>query len=310
LYIQRKNLMEAIMKLRDLKAHRLLGPLAALMVWACSDASTAPDGVKNDVVSGTRYSVVTVPANLALNGQIILCKATETVGAPAATFTFDAVEGAVTTNPTVDVGSCETIVNDLSAPHTVDISEQALQDWDLDSIRVEAPAVCSGVVSEDGTTATARSGNDCFTRVTFWNTWTDPVVPEGCTLTQGYWKTHSDLGPAPFDETWDLLPSGSSTIFYLSTQTWYEVFHTAPAGNAYYNLAHQFMAAVLNGLAGADLSDVSAELTAADGLFAAWTPDDIGALKGSDALRQQFISLAGALAAFNEGDTGPGHCDD
>jgi hypothetical protein len=308
--LQRKNLMEAIMKLRELKAHRLLVPLSALLVWACADASTAPDGVKNDVVSGTRYSVTEVPANEALNGQIILCKATETVGAPAATFTYNvSVDAGAETNPTVDVGSCETIVDDAT-PHSATISEQALQDWDLDSIVVEAPPVCIGLVSEDGTTATARSGNDCFTRVTFWNSWTDPVVPDGCTLTQGYWKTHSDLGPAPFDETWDLLASGSSTIFYLSTQSWYEVFHTAPAGNAYYNLAHQFMAAVLNGLAGADLTDVIAELSAADGLFAAWTPDDIGALKGSDALRQQFISLAGALADFNEGSTGPGHCDD
>jgi hypothetical protein len=33
-------------------------------------------------------------------------------------------------------------------------------------------------------------------------------------------------------------------------------------------------------------------------------------LKGHDALRQQFISLAGVLGAYNEGITGPGHCED
>ncbi|HEX4980975.1 MAG TPA: DUF11 domain-containing protein, partial [Ilumatobacteraceae bacterium] len=30
--------------------------------------------------------------------------------------------------------------------------------------------------------------------------------PTGCTLTQGYWKTHSQFGPAPEDEAWLLLP--------------------------------------------------------------------------------------------------------
>jgi hypothetical protein len=307
--------MEAIMKLRDLKVHRLLIPLAGLVMWACAEPSTAPDGVKRDVLIKPQFSVVQVSGQRALlEGRIELCKATESIGAPATTFTFDvAIDGGGAADQDVAVGACVDIVNDQSIgnSHTATVSEQAETDWALDSIRVEFPTECVNFPSsEDGTTASLQSNDDCGARVIFWNTWTEPDVPEGCTLTQGYWKTHSDLGPAPFDDTWDLLPSGSSTIFYLSGQTWYQAFHTAPAGNAYYNLAHHYMAAVLNGLAGADLSAVSSEIITADGLFSTWTPAQIGALKGNDALRQQFISLAGVLGAYNEGITGPGHCED
>ena len=78
----------------------------------------------------------------------------------------------------------------------------------------------------------------------------------GCTLTQGYWKTHSTYGPASKpDATWNLLPGGAGpdTVFFLSGASWYQVFWTAPAGNQYYNLAHQYMAARLNVLDGASV---------------------------------------------------------
>lgn len=133
----------------------------------------------------------------------------------------------------------------------------------------------------------------------------------GCTLTQGYWKTHSEFGPAPYNDTWALLPSGASTVFFLSGQTWYQVFWTEPkGGNAYYNLAHQFEAAILNLLAGASApAAVNDALTASILLFNTYTPAQIGALKGNDSLRQNFLSLAGTLGDYNEGITGPGHCE-
>ena len=103
----------------------------------------------------------------------------------------------------------------------------------------------------------------------------------GCTLTQGYWKTHSTYGPASKpDATWNLLPGGlgPDTVFFLSGDTWYEVFWTAPAGNAYYNLAHQYMAARLNVLDGASASLKSADgaIATATTLFETYTPAQIG----------------------------------
>jgi hypothetical protein len=68
------------------------------------------------------------------------------------------------------------------------------------------------------------------------------------------------------------------------------------------------MAAQLSILDGADGTAVASALSDADGLFAAWTPAQIGALKGNNALRQQFNALAGTLGSYNEGDIGPGHC--
>ena len=143
--------------------------------------------------------------------------------------------------------------------------------------------------------------------------------PTGCTLTQGYWKTHSQFGPAPEDDAWLDLPDvdgdgiveGPNETFFLSGQTWYEVFWTAPKGNVYYNLAHQYMAAVLNIVNGADSTPaVDAAIASAETLFESYTPAQIGALKGSKQPRPQFIALAGTLASYNEGLIGPGHCDE
>ena len=148
--------------------------------------------------------------------------------------------------------------------------------------------------------------------------------PVGCTLTQGYWKTHSIRGPAPFDDNWNNIPAlpyapgtwggtAENTVFFFSGQTWYQVFWTPPSGgNAYYQLAHQYEAAVLNILNGADPSAVTATLNSALALFLnpANTPTSIGKLKGSDPLRAQFIALAGILGSYNTGTIGPGHCSE
>lgn len=137
----------------------------------------------------------------------------------------------------------------------------------------------------------------------------------GCTLTQGYWKTHSREGKAPYDETWALLPGGlqEDTVFFQSGQTWYQVFWTAPKGNAYYNLAHQYMAAKLNDYNNdaALPAPVAQAISDAETLLAGKTPAQVAALKGNDPVRAQFISLAGTLANFNEGNVaGWPHCDE
>ena len=130
----------------------------------------------------------------------------------------------------------------------------------------------------------------------------------GCTLTPGYWKTHSQYGPAPYDTTWAVI--GEDTTFYLSGQTYYEVLWTSPErGNAYYILAHPFIAAKLNIAKGASVpADVQTAITDATDLFNTYNPDEIGALKGRDELRAQFITLASVLDEYNNGITGPGHC--
>jgi hypothetical protein len=140
------------------------------------------------------------------------------------------------------------------------------------------------------------------------DSWTvDVEVPCGvCTLTPGYWKTHSEFGPAPYDDTWAQLPNGASTPFFLSGQTYYQVLWTAPVGNAYYILAHAYIAAELNKLNGSTFTEALAAFTDATAKFSANTPAQVAALK--PAQRAAWISLAVILDNYNNGLIGPGHC--
>jgi hypothetical protein len=136
----------------------------------------------------------------------------------------------------------------------------------------------------------------------------------GCTLTPGYWKTHSKYGPAPYDATWAQV--GEDTPFFLSGQSYYEVLWTEPkGGNAYYILAHAYIAAELNKLNGAGWPpDVGDAFFGATELFATYTPDQEADMKGPDgaAVRAQFLGYAMILDNYNNGllwpDNGPPHC--
>jgi hypothetical protein len=147
------------------------------------------------------------------------------------------------------------------------------------------------------------------------DSWTVTVtVPcsGGCTLTQGYWKTHSEYGPAPYDDNWANLADGANTPFFLSGMSYYEVLWTPPQGNAYFILAHQYIAAELNTLNGAAPDAVTDALAAAEALFQASTPDQVAALRGRAGKEQraQFTDLAGVLDDYNSGLIGPGHCSE
>ena len=79
----------------------------------------------------------------------------------------------------------------------------------------------------------------------------------------GYWKTHSEHGPAPYDDTWTQLANGTDTPCFETELIWHQVFWTQPEGSPYFILAHQYQAAVLNILAGVDGS-VLMDLTVID----------------------------------------------
>jgi hypothetical protein len=131
----------------------------------------------------------------------------------------------------------------------------------------------------------------------------------GCTLTQGYWKTHSAFGPAPYDDGWlNIGPNQQNTLFFNSGRTWYQVFWTAPAGNFYYNLADQYMAAKLNILNGASSTPaVDAAISQAEALFMAQGPGDT---TFSAQETKQAKALALILDQYNMGLIGPGHCSE
>lgn len=66
------------------------------------------------------------------------------------------------------------------------------------------------------------------------------------TRTPGYWKTHPEEWPEPYHP---------DDIFYLSGETYLQVLWHPPIGDAYYILAHQFIAALLNKASGCPVPD-------------------------------------------------------
>jgi hypothetical protein len=142
-----------------------------------------------------------------------------------------------------------------------------------------------------------------------WTVDVDVPCAGGCTLTPGYWKTHSTYGPASYDDTWAGI--GEDTEFFLSDKSYYEVLWTNPKGNAYYILAHAYIAAQLNLLNGASAPDeVQDAFDLAEVLFIIYTPDNVGAWNGNQGMRPLFISLAKTLDDYNNGLIGPGHCSE
>jgi hypothetical protein len=166
-------------------------------------------------------------------------------------------------------------------------------------------------------TATIVTNTTETTKDSSWVVNVDVPCETGCTLTQGYWKTHSKYGPAPSDPDWysigdvdaDGISEGPDETFFTSGKTWYQAFWTAPAGNPYYVLAHQYMAAMLNIANGASSTPaVNTALASATTFFTNNTPAIGAALKGAS--KNAILALAYTLDSYNNGVTGPGHCSE
>lgn len=226
------------------------------------------------------------------------------------------------TNDTDGVLPNTICANNGSLPHTY---EYGLTFGPAGVQGVEVPVACgesdwpntASFVTTDDNNDTTESGQDS------WNVHVNVDCQEGCTLTQGYWKTHNDSfwGGAPTDDTWDeITPLAELSGFFTNDGmsypvpgpnnppfTWFSVFWTAPKGNPYYNLAHQYMAAKLNMLNDASSTPaVDAAIAYAEDLFDSFGPST----SWSKAQKNAMTTNAGTLASYNEGLIGPGHCDE
>jgi len=130
----------------------------------------------------------------------------------------------------------------------------------------------------------------------------------GCTLTPGYWKTHSSYGPAPYDDTWAMIPGGADAIFFLSGKTYHQVLWTPPQGNVYYILAHAYIAAQLNRLNGASFQAAATAFNQATSILQSATPASLAGVKGMN--KNVIVGLAATLDGYNNGLIGPGHCSE
>lgn len=136
--------------------------------------------------------------------------------------------------------------------------------------------------------------------------------------TPGFWKNHADATSRHYAVTWDLV-GGPEAEFFRTGDSWLDVLNTPPEGNAYYILAHQYVAAQLNVLYGAenlvetesstDGSQVQLFVEHARSLFEINEPDSALLQESSDGstelglvrsgVRQDFINTAFVLDQFN-----------
>ncbi|MFL6247752.1 MAG: hypothetical protein ACJ74H_17140 [Thermoanaerobaculia bacterium] len=127
---------------------------------------------------------------------------------------------------------------------------------------------------------------------------------DGCTYTQGYWKSHGPIPLGNNSNEWPVtsLDLGGTTYSDLDLLS---ILNTPGAGNGLVTLAHQLIAAKLNVANGANDSAIAASIAAADALIGTRIVPPLG----SGSLPNSATSgLIGELTSYNEGATGPGHC--
>lgn len=135
----------------------------------------------------------------------------------------------------------------------------------------------------------------------------EPDAITGCTRTQGYWRTHSQSGPAPFDDTWSELEDGANTNFFESPYTYYEILWTPVRGNAYLILGQQYIASELNIISGASMpAGVVDAFAEAQALLENYATEAKIDRKNPD--RNRAIGLARILDEYNNGFSEPESC--
>jgi hypothetical protein len=145
---------------------------------------------------------------------------------------------------------------------------------------------------------------------------TDLCGGGGCTLTRGYWGSHSYLGPAPTDAAWLAFNGAGTNALFNNTMVvntvtvpmdWATGFKQ-PANNYYFQVAAQYMSAWLNTNVGTAIGDAAVVAAMADA---------VELLSGSNTLTSSATATSGqtasqivnTLTTFNEG--GPdksNHC--
>lgn len=281
--------------MKNLKLHSCyaLASAAVIGIAACSGG----DG-------SSRFAAPTGPAlDVSVSAQTgEVCKL-----GPVGTYNFDLVFGGssygsdakstspvslTVTDPSTPV--CTTVFTRTSYPGgdidpaaSIQITEQAAAGTGLQSITTGGGAA-PAVVDAANRRVTIYVNAFHSATTTFTN-----VALGGCTFTQGWYKNHTTQWPAGTYQP--------NTVFD-GWKTWIDLYNTPPKGSQYIILAHQYMTALLNIQGGA-----SAPQNVLDAIATATTYFNGG---GAGTGGSTDISgLSGILDAYNNGITGPGHCD-
>jgi hypothetical protein len=138
----------------------------------------------------------------------------------------------------------------------------------------------------------------------------------GCTLTIGYWKTHAGFHGQNADRVTQYLPItlGSTVPNGINVTTAAQssaiLAFNGDASNGLNKLAAQLLGVRYNQLAeGASIAAISANVTAADALLGTHGVSRTTWNALSNGVKNTIRALAAALDAYNNGVTGPGHCE-
>jgi hypothetical protein len=154
----------------------------------------------------------------------------------------------------------------------------------------------------------------------------------GCTLSQGYWKTHPCDWPPPFAPGPNgSAPSGQcaltsnpnqqcaadpTTTITIGTNSYTMgqllcALDRAGQGNALVGLAHQLIAAKLNALNGAAVPDeIQDTIDCADALIGSLDIQTAVVQSGRTPAARDMTTKASILEAYNTGEGGVPHCDE
>jgi len=123
-----------------------------------------------------------------------------------------------------------------------------------------------------------------------------------CNYSQGYWKTH---GPVPMGNNsneWPVTSLMLGGVSYTDLQL-LAIFNTPAKGNGLVAMAHQLIAAKLN--VAKNGGAATPDMVAADAMIGSLVVPPVGA---GSLPASQTGTLTEALAVYNEGGSGPGHC--
>lgn len=130
----------------------------------------------------------------------------------------------------------------------------------------------------------------------------------GCTLSQGYWKTHH--GSANAGSTRIPWPVSEDTAFLDTDKSWLEMLKTPSVGDACIIFAKEFIAAKLNlALGTCPIQRVSAALEEGENHLRQWCSKNGRRLRDANEARDYAVTMSTILEQFNTGVTGPGKCN-
>lgn len=301
------------MSLPNLRPGVIRGAILSTFILAAACSEPTSPVATPEAVGTVRASDIQVGDD-PVSAEVWVCKDTDS---PAGTYDFTvsqsgAANGTLSAGASfsLDPGDCVQVWAsgpaqdpEVDPVTTVTVEEVNLPAGvTLDKVEVNSP------LSYSINGAEAAVGGNAFhgSVVTYFNK-LEPI--EFCTLTQGFWKTHAGEMKHNGKLAPDAWPAGAQGGFVLGNNSYTKeellsIMDAPTKGNGLISLATQLIAAKLNTF---DFWAINPDIAAADALIGDRVVPPVG---GGYLSPSETSALNTALTDFNEGTTGPGHCDD